>query len=290
MTRQNKIGLAALLAAFVSGCGKPAAPPAPATDIRPVQAAALPASAEDGAWGPVAEFKAPLVLQDMVDPRKMEVGIAEVRVKAITDGKMVAFRMEWDDPTVDDKRAPAEFSDACGVQVPATASADSPAPQMGEPGRPVAITFWSASAQAMVDGRPLDIKTLHPNAQIDHYPFESPVLDKDPAAKAQMEKYYAPANSLGNVVAGAPKKAVQDLVAEGPGTLKPAPATESSGRGGRTGKGWAVVITRPLPAGLAPGARSLVAFAVWNGSSQDIGARKMRTVWIPLAMPGGATK
>ncbi len=290
MTRQHTLGLAVLVVVLASGCGKPPAPPPPATDIRPVQAAVLPATAEDAAWGPVAEFKAPLVLQDMVDPRKMEAGIGEVRVKAITDGKMIAYRMEWDDPTVDDKRAPAEFTDACGVQMPATASTDSPAPQMGEPGRPVSITFWTANAQAMVDGRPLDLKTLHPNAQIDHYPFESPVLDKDPAAKAQMEKYYAPANSLGNVVAGVPRKAVQDLVAEGPGTLKPAPATESNGKGGRSGNGWAVVIVRPLPAGLAPGAKSLVAFAVWNGSSRDVGARKMRTVWIPVAMPGGASK
>ncbi len=50
--------------------------------------------------------------------------------------------------------------------------------------------------------------------------------------------------------------------------------------------GWAVVITRPLPSGLAPGGTSLVAFAVWNGSDGDVGGRKMRTVWIPLTLTG----
>ncbi|MBI2921248.1 MAG: hypothetical protein HYY18_09220 [Planctomycetes bacterium] len=290
MTRNHAIRSAAILLALAAGCGKPAAPAAPATDVRAAHAATLPTNADDGAWGAAAEMKAPLVLQDMVDPRKMEVGIAEVRVKALTDGKRIAFRMEWDDPTADDLRVPARFSDACAVQLPATASPDSPAPQMGEPGRPVTITFWTASTQAILDGRPLDLKTLYPNSKIDHYPAEAAALDKDPAGREQMEKMYSPAHALGNTESTKPAKAVQDLVSEGPGTLKPAAATESEGRGRRTPKGWQVVITRALPAGLAPGARSLVAFAVWNGASDDTGARKMRTIWIPLAMPGGAAK
>ena len=289
MIRQHAMG-AALLIVLAAGCGKPAGPAAPATDVRVAQAATLPATAADGAWAAAEEFKAPLVPQDIVEPRKLQSGAVEVRVKAMTDGTSIAFRIEWDDASADDLRATAQFTDGCAVQLPATASPDSPSPQMGEPGRPVTITFWSASAQATVDGRPHDLKTFHPNALIDHYPFQAPVLDKDPAARAQMESMYAPAHALGNGEGAAPKKSVQDLVAEGPGTIRPAPATGSTGRGGRTDKGWAVVIARPLPAGLAPGARSLVAFAVWNGSAEDVGARKMRTVWIPLAMPKGAGK
>lgn len=290
MTRKQAIRSAAILLALAAGCGKPAAPAAPATDVRAAQAATLPTSADDAAWASAVQFKAPLVLQDMVDPRKMEPGIGEVRVRAITDGRRIAFLMEWDDPSADDLRVPARFSDACAVQLPATASPDSPAPQMGEPGRPVAITFWTASTQAILDGRALDLKTLYPNSKIDHYPAEAASLDKNPAGREQMEKMYSPAHAVGNTESTKPTKAVQDLMAEGPGTLKPAAATESEGKGRRTPKGWQVVITRPLPAGLAPGAKSLVAFAVWNGSADDVGARKMRTVWIPLVMPGGAAK
>ncbi|HSB79713.1 MAG TPA: hypothetical protein VLM91_13105, partial [Candidatus Methylomirabilis sp.] len=73
-----------------------------------------------------------------------------------------------------------------------------------------------------------------------------------------------------------------DLIAEGPGTLTPAQATDSGGRGRRTDTGWSVLITRPLPEGLAPGKRSQVAFGGWEGSNQEAGSRKMRTGWIPI--------
>jgi hypothetical protein len=45
-----------------------------------------------------------------------------------------------------------------------------------------------------------------------------------------------------------------------------------------------VTIVRRLPAGLAPQVRSQIAFAVWEGSHNETGARKMRTGWIPLVM------
>ncbi|MCE9583659.1 MAG: hypothetical protein K8T20_14340, partial [Planctomycetes bacterium] len=132
-----------------------------------------------------------------------------------------------------------------------------------------------------------DIKTLYPNAQIDHYPFMAPALEANPVAKAQMEALYAPARSLGNIAAVVPKKAVQDLLAEGPGSLSPAPVSTSDGRGKRDPQGWVVIISRPLPTGVLPGSKTQVAFAVWNGSAEDVGARKMRTAWIPLVV--GAT-
>jgi DMSO reductase family type II enzyme heme b subunit len=74
------------------------------------------------------------------------------------------------------------------------------------------------------------------------------------------------------------------LVAEGPGTLSPAPATTSRGRGIRTENGWIVVVTRRLPDGLGPRARTQVAFAVWEGSAEESGSRKMRTGWVGLSM------
>lgn len=292
MTRKNAIRPAALaLGAFLTvaaGCGKkePPKPAAPAA-FTAVQAATLPAAPDDAAWGSAGEFTVSMLQQDMVDPRKLTQGVAEIKVKAITDGKMIAYRIEWEDTSKNDVKAPAEFHDACAVQMPATWSAEPPSAQMGQPGQPVIISYWASSMQAIVDGRPNDLKHLYPNAQIDHYPFQAPVLDKDPAKKEEMEKLYAPAHALGNDVAAAPTKAVQDLTAEGPGTLRPAATTAANGKGVRTGGGWAVVIVRPLPSGLAPGAPAVVAFAVWNGSSSDVGSRKMRSEWVPLTMPGG---
>jgi hypothetical protein len=54
----------------------------------------------------------------------------------------------------------------------------------------------------------------------------------------------------------------------------------------RTANGWAVVIARPMPAGLAPNVRTAVAFAVWDGAAREAGARKMRTIWVPLSVRG----
>jgi DMSO reductase family type II enzyme heme b subunit len=93
---------------------------------------------------------------------------------------------------------------------------------------------------------------------------------------------YAPARALANPVAGPPVTPVQDLVAEGPGTLRPAGRAQSAGAGRHDGAGWSVVVARPLPDGLGAGARAQIALAVWQGERQEVGPRKMRTGWIPL--------
>jgi hypothetical protein len=157
---------------------------------------------------------------------------------------------------------------------------------MGEPGRTVEITYWNAGWQAIVNGRGDSIKDIFPNAQIDYYPFQATSLAKDPAAQSAMAARYAPARALGNNMAGPRTSPVQDLIAEGPGTIAPAKATTSKGSGQRTASGWAVVIARRLPDGLNAQSRTQVAFAVWQGEEQEVGARKMRTGWIPLAISG----
>jgi hypothetical protein len=222
----------------------------------------------------------------MVEPRLLKPSVAEVRVRAITDGTRIAFRLEWADASKDDLPGAARFADACAIQLPATASGDIPAPQMGERGRPVRITFWRASWQAVVDGRGDTIKDLYPGATVDHYPFDAASLEKGSAAQKEMAARYAPARALGSAMAGPRQRPVEELVAEGPGTLSHAASAASDGHGKRTADGWSVVISRDLPPGISPGKRSQVAFAVWQGSDQEAGSRKMRTGWIPLAVEG----
>ncbi|MBI5363231.1 MAG: hypothetical protein HZA53_08635 [Planctomycetes bacterium] len=253
-----------------------------------VQAATgkLPADPLDAQWARAAEFQAPLILQDMVEPRLLEPSTRDVRVRALTDGAKIAFRLEWEDATREDLPMPAAFIDACAVQLPSKRAADVPAPQMGEPGRPVEITLWRASWQAIVEGRPDTIQAIHPNALEYHYPFMATPLVDGSDAKRDMKLRYAPARALGNDLAGPRTVPVQDLVAEGPGTLAPAASTTSTGSGKRSQKGWSVVITRNVPAGLAPGKRTQAAFAVWQGAHEESGARKMRTGWTPVLMEG----
>lgn len=270
---------------LLAACGKREAPIS-SNEVRAIFRSQVPATIEDPAWGEAPVHPARLIPQDMVEPRLLTPSTLRVNVQAVTDGQKVAFRLQWQDPTVNNLPGPARFTDACAVQFPAKAERDVPAPQMGEEGRPVEITYWSASWQATVDGRPDTIRSIYPRASVDHYPFEAPSLKATPQEQEAMAKRYAPARELGNGMAGPRKQPVQDLIAEGPGTLRPAGHSMSVGSGKRTGTGWSVLIARPLPEGGRPVSRSQVAFAVWEGSRQEVGSRKMRTAWIPLAVEG----
>jgi len=159
---------------------------------------------------------------------------------------------------------------------------------MGEVGRAVEIAYWRAAWQATVDGRPDSIGALYPGAAVDHYPFQAPTLAAGSPEQAAMAARYAPARELGNAMAGPRARPVEDLIAHGPGSLSPAAETRSDGRGARTRTGWAVVISRPLPAGLGAAGRTQAAFAVWEGGREEVGARKMRTGWVPLAIEATA--
>lgn len=259
--------------------------PAPTTEVVAISSrATLPADPGDPVWQTAPEHVAALLPQDLVEPRLMNASTKEVRVRAFSNGSEIAFRLEWVDGVANDLPGAGRFLDACAVQLPQKADADAPNPQMGQQGHPVEIAYWRADWQATVNGRDESIQALYPNATVDHYPFEARPLVRGSDAQRQMARRYAPADAAGNKRGGLRQSAVEDLVAEGPGTLSPAPATTTRGRGMRTQSGWAVVITRRMPDGLAPRARTQVAFAVWEGSAQESGSRKMRTGWVGLSM------
>lgn len=258
------------------------APPTP--DVQVIAAEKLTLDPNDSVWDDAPVHLSKLILQDLVEPRLMEASTQEVRVKAIRAGNEMAFRIEWLDETQNDLPGPKQFLDACAVQLPLKTETSVPAPQMGETGKTVEISYWRADWQAIMDGRADEIEALHPNALVDHYPFEAKSLENDPNAQREAQLRYAPARTLGNRRAGPRESPVEDLIAEGPGTLTPNTRAISNGKGIRESKGWAVVITRPLPEGFSAQQPSQVAFAVWEGSHGETGARKMRTGWVQLTM------
>ena len=270
------------IAVVGAGCGKRTPPVS--NEVVAVKVAALPASGDDPLWREAPVCTVPLIPQDMVEPRLLRPSTPAVRVQAATDGARLAFHITWVDSTKDDLPGAARFCDACAVQLPAQASADLPAPQMGEAGRPVEMSYWSSAWQARADGRKADIHELYPNATVDHYPFEAASLPPGSAEQTEMSTRFAPARAVGNFMAGDVEHAVQDLIAEGPGTIVPAQKRSSDGRGRYVGTTWDVVITRPLPVERAPSGRTEVAFAVWQGNLQEVGARKMRSVWTPMSL------
>jgi DMSO reductase family type II enzyme heme b subunit len=275
----------AILAASVALPACTRAPEATA-DVVAVMAATVPESPSDPAWDAVPEHVEKLLLQDLVEPRLMSASTPEVRVRAIVAPNEIAFRLDWTDATLDDLPGNGRFVDGCAVQVPAVADPNAPDPQMGQPGKGVQISYWRADWQATVDGRGTSIQDLYPNATVDHYPFEAPSLDAGSDAQRQMASRYAPAEAVGNRRGGPRTASVEDLVAEGPGSIVPAGTTTARGKGVRTPTGWTVVIVRPRPDGVSTGSRTQVALAVWEGSASEAGARKMRSAWVALSTRG----
>jgi hypothetical protein len=288
MTRSRHVALGIFVASLIvasllgaSSCGRATVT---TPEVVAISAASTPSDPTEAAWDNAPEHLEPLVPQDLVEPRLTDASTPAVRVRAITNGSEVAFRIEWPDTAKNDLPGPSHFVDACAVQVPSAVEPNVPAPQMGEPGKPVEIAYWRADWQASVDGREDSIRSIYPNASVDHYPFEAQSLEKGSEAQKEMARRYAPAAAVGNRRVGPRESPVEDLVAEGPGSLSPAPQASSKGKGVRTDSGWSVVIVRRMPNGLAPGTRSQVAFAVWEGSHEEVGARKMRTGWVPFLM------
>ena len=236
----------------------------------------------DAVWNDLSVNVSKLLLQDLVDPRLMTPSTQDVQVKAITNGTEIAFRIEWLDATQNDLPGPHHFTDGCAIQIPVVIDKNVPAPQMGEAGKTVQISYWRSDWQAIMEGRADNITSIYPNAAPDHYPFDAKSLEKNPTAQKDMDLRYAPARALGNRREGPRNTPVEDLIAEGPGTLSPNPQPFSNGKGIKTKTGWAVIITRPVPAGLAVATPSQIAFAVWEGSHDEVGARKMRTGWVTL--------
>ncbi len=253
-------------------------------DVQVMPTAKITLDANDSVWSNAPVHVSKLIAQDLVEPRLMEASTQEVQVQAVTDGKEIAFRIEWTDDSPNDLPGPARFMDGVAVQLPAKIDVNVPAPQMGETGKTVEIAYWRADWQAIVDGRADEVTSIYPNAKPDHYPFNAKSLESNPDARKQAELRYSPARSLGNGREGPRSQPVEDLIAEGPGTLSPGPNQFSKGKGARNGSGWAVVITRPLPAGLTKESPSQIAFAVWQGAHGETGARKMRTGWVNLLL------
>ena len=266
---------------FATSCTKVQIP-TPEVNVAQVKEITLDPNA--AVWEAVSLHASKMILQDLVEPRLLEPSTSEVLVKAITNGSEIAFRLEWLDESQSDMPGPRHFIDGCAVQLPSMADPNVPAPQMGEVGKTVEISYWRADWQAIVEGRADNINALYPNASIDHYPAEAKPLENNPQAQAEAAARYAPARALGSRRSGPREQPVEDLIAEGPSTLSPAPNAVSKGKGVKTPKGWAVVISRPMPAGFSAAMPSQIAFAVWEGSHIEVGARKMRTGWVPLIL------
>lgn len=299
----------ALILLVVSGCGKedvstqpsgqvePTAPKAPGDGIAVTGSANLTtvratgALADDpygDAWRAAPFVLVPMMPQQQTMPTLDTGTIPELVVQSMHDGKDIAWRLSWADTTPDGNVDVGRFTDSVAVQFPLDPGAS---PTMGHIGGKVQIIHWKALWQKDIDTHFQDVQDLHPNFWSDLYwfaegkwPFPIPEAFKDPASLQ-----WFVAQQAGNPLAAFSRTTpVEELVAEGFGTLTHQPDSASVARGVHKDGRWAVVIRRPLKtddpldAVLTAGTPTQIGFAVWDGSKDNVGGKKHWSNWTPL--------
>lgn len=228
-------------------------------------------------WDQAPATRVNLVAQMVVKPRHQQPSVTELNVRAVHNGQWVGLLLEWTDATRDDMLYLDSFGDQAAVQFPVSTEA-MPSPMMGNPGGRVNVMQWRAALQRDIEYGELDIKDLYPNALIDVYP--------DQVLKTVEARAYTGALGLDNPVSRPHVSPVLDQMSEGWGTMTVKPIQHADGRGVWKDGTWRVVITRPLlpvtpdAPDLLPGTQTVAAFAIWDGSNREVGARKSWSNWV----------
>ena len=231
-------------------------------------------------WGQAAAVKLPL--SALSTPGA---AAREVTVRALTDGRRLAFRVEWPDDSQElTTLRPQDFADAAAVQL----ADGNIGVCMGQADQFSHIWQWKADWQ--YGSR--EMKTQYPNLYTDGYQIGDQKLFDEPL-------FTSPAAAVGNIRSLVKHTSnVEHLIAGGFSTLTTAPATLQtvSGNGAWNKGTWSVVFVRDLGTPendypLAPGTAEQVAFAVWHGNQMQRDGMKYTTGWATLTVnPGGARK
>lgn len=233
----------------------------------------------DDAWNTVTPYKQPLQRQFLVAPMPADVGVKEVFVQSINDGKNIAFRLAWKDATRDDGLKIMNFSDAAAIQFPVKKE---PLPEffMGEPDKPVHIIYWKAWRSRDHEEGFQTVKTAYPNMTVDMYNFDYSVKGNG-TDKTQAEKdIFIPGKAAGNPLSVPHKEIIEELSAEGAGTLASKNIENTTGEADWKNGEWTVIFIRPLNVSDAKsvqfkaGEKMPVAFAIWEGSRMESAGRK----------------
>jgi hypothetical protein len=226
----------------------------------------------DGAWDRDGETLLPLSPQQLVTPKLAEPTVADVRVAALHDGATLGLRLSWEMRESSEVSGVARFNDAAAVMLPAAGPAQ-PVITMGDPTAPAHIVQWRASWQRDVDLEASQgVEAQFPNVIRD--------LDPDELLPPEVAVLWSPARAVGNAMAAPTRSTpVEELVAEGAGSITPLAEQRAAGRGVHEDGRWWVAIAIPLArhsglGALAPGGTWPLAVAVWAGDGGNRGGRK----------------
>ncbi len=277
---------------------EPAPPDSVATDapdddrLRAVQVAQLPAMDDpfDAAWDDARSVSVDVMPQIQTAPTLDEQTIDRVDVQAMTDGRVIAFRLTWDidEPAVQTRAG--VFADAVAVQFPLV---DHASFMMGMDGQPVHILYWKALWEHEREVGFQDVIDIYPHTWSDLYWFangEFPyrvdeAFDEDGSMWLVAEQAGNPQSQRQRA------EPVEEMIAEGFGTLTALPESHTAARGAWRDGRWSVVIARPLDIDddalaqrLRRGGEQQVAVAVWDGGAGNVGARKHWSAWVDFTI------
>ncbi len=220
----------------------------------------LPSAPEDAAWSKVTPMTLPLSGQVITRPVWPEPTARALTVRSVHNGTEIAFLLEWQDNTKNDRLTPGTFRDGVAIGLPL---GDAPAFFcMGQLDHYINIWHWKADWQSDIDRR----------------------------AARQSEKKEGGVRTFEVI----PRRvsSVEDLIGGGFSTL-----TTKEKQGRIQGKAqwkdgvWHVVMRRPLSseeqeneAKLIPGRVQTISFAVWNGENKERNGQKSVAPWFQLAI------
>jgi hypothetical protein len=224
----------------------------------------LPNAADDVAWKSVSPITIPLSGQVITRPVWPEPTVRALTVRSVHNGTDIAFLLEWQDNTKNDRLTPGTFRDGVAIGLPL---GDAPAFFcMGQLDHYINIWHWKADWQSDIDRR----------------------------AARTSEKKEGGVRTFEVI----PRRvsSVEDLIGGGFSTLT---TKERQGRvqGQAVWKDgvWHVVMRRPLvseeqenEAVLVPGRVQTVSFAVWNGENKERNGQKAVAPWFQLSIDSAA--
>jgi Ethylbenzene dehydrogenase len=218
----------------------------------------VPKAADDTVWQTASSITIPLSGQVITRPVWPEPTVRALTVRSVHNGTDIAFLLEWEDNTKNDRLTPGTFRDGVAIGFPL---GDAPAFFcMGQLDHYINIWHWKADWQSDIDRR---------------------------AARA-------PEKKEGGVrtfeVIPRRVSSVEDLLGGGFSTL-----TTKDKQGRVQGQAfwrdgvWHVMMRRPLlseeqenEATLVPGRIQTVSFSVWNGENKERNGQKAVAPWFQL--------
>ena len=265
---------------------------APADD-GPLQVVRVPRLGEDDPdaplWDGAPIRRVSFLPQTLARPQLPDPSVRQLSVQGARDEQRVAFRVTWRDPSRDENVEVNRFTDAVAIGFPIDENAP---PMMGAKGLRMQILYWKALWQKDIDEHFQDVQDLHPNFWSDLYWFaegEFPYPVPQAFQRPESRQWF-PAQQAGNPMADFEREQpVQELFAEGWGSLTPQQESVTTAKGRWRDGYWSVVFSRPLASedpldADLERAQGQIAFAAWNGSAGNRGARKQWAGWVPYEL------